>query len=982
MDVEVAPQAKSRHIKSKRELKKTKPASSKASSSKGRKGKQIANPSDDDESDDFDDDVSYNGIRRAQRRTQYNPTGELLAIQDAGHREASRIAKVLARETTKRVRAEQDRRVAITRNDLSGLVYLQNVARVWCHTHDESTIDARSPSWDRLPLNLFTSIAHSSTTLTFDPKPFVQCGDLELCNGLGEVDRDSYAFYIRVVEVAGKVQAVQALYNILAEYPRELPHIFVQLLVCGEPVDQIRERAKVLLVPFGLEEVVDVVCDALAEEPATLAFAESPSPPTSFLYAGITRAVLPSQRVADDLAGEVPCRMTKLHFANPDLVPKTYRIPALTTAISSEFAIRIDPIISELERIAIALAGEPSLNSASGGERPLYCPKPDLLALRDVILERAPHPNLPLGDEKNACLGDQLERLYDDELRLFSRISPSETPAKEYVTYAKHIGLGSIRRNHHRVVAITITKDISLEALNGRTGGYFDEVSGAGPREHRHFQRFIDPTLPLNGNLDEMDIARSIGGFLDFWRFCRNHRYWWLHVLFLARLLDRLRPLIIVTQSNPVAKMLQSGHLAERRERMVASEHYNEFFVQGRTTDKFVETLRRQKPIKFQKDQYLAIIGEILLLPIGVDSRLAMHIAGGDYGLLKYQPQHYQAWSEILFLVAVIVEVLKRVTADRQDRFPMTLQDWEDEERTQHWLQETIAAARTILEPVYERLDTAKDVCRELTFADSFLSSLATSRRSHLFWEQEASAKPDSGPRPRPPGIVAAADGEPRRLQGQAFVEQAERLASYNLWHDPHHVESYNRHIGSDGWWEWLMGIQTGVQLVYSANAGGKTAEAWENAQRSRRDLALYRVQVKEDDEEKRLRHLENAIDGAADMQSYDLDRFDSWEVSPRFGFCDKCRKVLAADNNQITHDCADGAVKLDLKSCSTLERFLYPHDGEDLFEILGFRSTVLRKLELKTVTVAQIFAMEGQFGGSEGRASHRSRLAFCSARI
>ncbi|KAJ7063061.1 hypothetical protein C8F01DRAFT_55052 [Mycena amicta] len=949
MDIETdgpARPERQRRLKSRAELKKA------PTSKAPRKEKSV--PSDHPQ---FEDDDDVNKRRRAKRRAEYNPDAELLAIAEAGRRQASRVGTVLIAETLRRVGAEQQRRLAVARPDLFGLPYLQNVVKASCDAHGETQIDPKSPAWQCLPLKLSTAIANSSRTLTFDPTPFVQSGDLQLCDGSGDVDINSYDFYLRVVEVAGREQAVETLYNIISEHPREAPHVVVQLLVCQETPDEIRERAKPLFVPFGLEEVVDLMCDTLAEKP--LYFADASADPNCFLYAGITRAVLPSQRATNDITAQTHCRMTKLRLANPSLVVKTYRITALTTNILSKFAVRVDPLISELERIIIALAGEASLNSASGGEQPIYQPTPELLSLRDHVLEVAPHQAYPLGQDENRRLCDELEKLCDDELQCFKGLSPDQTPADKCVQYVKQVGLGSVRQNRQRVVAFTVTKDISLEAYNGTIDGYFAEVTGAGPREHRYFLSLIHPSIPRSGDLSQIVIARWIGGFLDFWRFMHHHHYWWLHVLFLARFLDVLRPLILVTQSNPVAKTIRSGYLAQRRQEMIAVNHFDDFFNKGLTTEDFVDTLRRQKPPKFVEDEYLAMIGHISLLPIGTGARLTMHVAGGDYGLLKYQPQHYQAWAKILFLVAIVVEVLKRVTADRQEQFPMTPTEWEDELATRRWLQDTIDDARSILQPVYMHLDLAKDICRELTFVDSFLSTLAASRRSHLFWQQEASEKPDTGPRPRPPGILAADDGEARKLQGQAFVDHAERLTMYDLWHDPHHVEPYGRPIGSAGWWTWFMALNSGVELIYSTNSEGKTADAAENALRTRRDIALYRhLQAKEAEEPKRHRHLENAVDKAADMKIYD---FKSWENSARFGVCRTCNKILAADTNYITHKCVNGDVKLDLKSCPTLERFLYPHDGEDFFAILGFKSSVLQKLELKTFTVGDILTMDGQ---------------------
>ncbi|KAF7301086.1 hypothetical protein MIND_00672600 [Mycena indigotica] len=882
--------------------------------------------------------------RRAKRQEKYDPQQELEKLRQKGRELAPRVAPVLIHETRNRLEAEA---TSATGNRQHSKLY---------NSHSQIVIPTTSPAWQDVPLDLAVALVQYSLSGCFDPKPFVANGVLELCTGDMEEEEEEEAkhcqFYLRFVPIKGRQAIATAITKTLSLHPQEAPNSLTKLTVLGHGPESFREAIEHGWSPLGLETVANKLCDIIAEAPKTTILhnstPSSSSEPSCLLYAGMTTED-PAQRVVNDLKGGIPCRFT--NFCNANNISssdvKTYRVVNLAVPITSSLETRTNKDLGNRERILIALLGELSLNSALGGAKPTYEPHPELVALRDHVFSLLPSTPFPLGQEEMTKISH------------FKRISPEKEPSERYIRYTKDVGLGALRQKDGRVVVLNVTKDIPRDGFSGRLGGYFDEATGIGPMADRYVQTLVDPSIPLTGNLTVQVLAFFHGAFIDFWRFIEVlcPPFWWLFLLFLTRILNIVRPILVVTQSNPVAKIFHTGFLAQPRAELYQG---NADFANGETTADFVHQLRQISAQRFQGDEFFRVVGIPTILPIGPGAQLTIHIALPDYGAPKYTPQRALPQFILFYILEIIIFVFKRIIAFRLETCPMSKDDWEDETKTRRWLEATVAEANTYLEDVYAALEVAKEHARELMFTHDFLSSLSASYWQHQLRLEEEQPRPQIGPITRRSGLLAAPLGEARVDQAKWLMKLAEHLKSYGLSHDPYQVESYGMEIGSERWYQQFVKLKEGVQIRYSANANGKTAEAAAASQKSRENIAVYRPDAtsKEDEAPKRLRHLKNLVTFTSTLST---DKpTNKLEECSRFGICNSCKTLLAADTNYITHECGASSCRIDMAICPKLERSLYVHDVEEFLPQLGLQVTDLDD-SLKRFTVGEIFGMEGQ---------------------
>ncbi|KAJ7062936.1 hypothetical protein C8F01DRAFT_108687 [Mycena amicta] len=969
--------ARSRKLKTKAELrdiaavKGTQRKKNKGAATSSEKGKQREldeeEEMDVDEADVIPEDTDINAARRLERSMQYDPAAELLKLPAVGRAQASRVGADWSAHFQELARAELARRQAANKTYGSDLDCIQAIVAAYCSSHGHIPILNTSAAWNGLPASALAAIARSPTDI--DVQELVSCKVLVVSGETGEEgEQDDEAegeilddgeefmrYYIRIITVNGD-EGQQAIISYLAASPENTPHAVMQLLLTGTQPQDVVGLCRNAISSLGLEAALDVFAkDALHGQLTQDLVALAPlTGPSSLVYLGLTTKV-PGKRAANDLDVGASVRFVNFCKASPHLTVTTYHIPDLDIPLTTQYEQRTDPLISERERILCALAGEVALNSASGGFLPIHQPSAQLQSLRDLVLQSLSNDR-PLGVERKPEIEQAALALLEDEYQALPKWQTSQI-SKDYFDYVKQCGLGTMRFNKGRLVRLNIMKDPTEEALRGDVPGYFDAAVGSGPREDRSVRQHLNAQIPDHGDLDAPTIARYVGPFIDFWRLVLLHLLYWLHVLWLLRFLHLLQPIIVHTQSNILGKLFASGLLAESD--LAPPEFFN-----GRTSPGLLQIRPQMTPPRFTEDEFSEYTGTIHLVPYGPGAKLTLHVAGAHYGSLKYEPQLASTRWLVLFLVALVVEVLSRVVSLHLDGVDPEF-DWEDEVRVRGLLMDIKEDADRRLEVagVKAALEGAKAQAREREFVVNFLRCLARSRATHEYWTSQPVPRGDLGPRPRAKVFKVKPSGDQRHAQLEELEEHAERLVSYGLWPDPHHLESYGRRIGSKEFRLWFLALADGTDAVYSANAEGKTAEAAENSRRTREDIALHRVteQVKESDEPKRLRHFENAVDAAADMTECE---FDTWETSSRYGVCSKCGKMLAADSNHIQHDCVDGEAKLDLKTCPTLERFLYPHDGEEFFSLLGPSS--LQRLKLTSFTVREIFAMEGQLEALE----------------
>ncbi|KAJ7048074.1 hypothetical protein C8F01DRAFT_197357 [Mycena amicta] len=557
--------------------------------------------------------------------------------------------------------------------------------------------------------------------------------------------------------------------------------------------------------------------------------------------------------------------------------------------------------------------------------------------MQDAALSQTPCIDRPLGTDTANHLLDKLLSLIED-VKVFSAPHEPIEIAPSYYEYMIYSLISVLRTKKGKVVVLTILKDSTKEEMTGITGGYFSEYAGPGPSEHRHFLELVHNSrpfygnFPFFGNLSPALIAAIIGCILDFWPFIRNHRFYTIHILFLARVLDVVRPLLILGQSNPVAKLLLSGFLAQPRDSLGTAE-----FFGGHTTEDFFIHLPDLGHQKFQKAEFITVIGEIYIISIA-PRRLCLFIPDGHCGSLKYKPVFYEIVCQVHFLVANIQRVATHVLSEKLEHCGLSEEDWEDEELARPILEEVVLICEAILVDIYRELNELKPQLREQRYVAGFPEKLATSHRKYSATPTSPAVETTNTPwaplvdgyvrHHQPRGMLARPRGEEREKQLAELTENSIHLRSRGMPHDPFKLESFGRQIGSPAFRDWFLRLEDGVSIYLSANSEGKSAESAGNAQRTR-VLILDHQPGAEDPEKQRVRHILNLMTFSKSPPSpYELRE---WENSRRYAVCAHCSLLVTAINNAVPHVCPACPTPLNMvfKNFTLIERFLFPHDAE-----------------------------------------------------
>jgi hypothetical protein len=105
-----------------------------------------------------------------------------------------------------------------------------------------------------------------------------------------------------------------------------------------------------------------------------LAVTRLQTPTTGLAYIGITDTIPCAQCAADNIAQGAPVGFFNFLTANPTLTYTVYHIPSLDTPTTTLSDLRTNPMIGDKERILRALLGGSTLNSAPGGDTPIFQP--------------------------------------------------------------------------------------------------------------------------------------------------------------------------------------------------------------------------------------------------------------------------------------------------------------------------------------------------------------------------------------------------------------------------------------------------------------------------------------------------------------------------------------------------------------------------------------------------------------------------------
>ncbi|KAJ7610825.1 hypothetical protein FB45DRAFT_325579 [Roridomyces roridus] len=236
----------------------------------------------------------------------------------------------------------------------------------------------------------------------------------------------------------------------------------------------------------------------------------------------------------------------------------------------------------------------------------------------------------------------------------------------------------------------------------------------------------------MTGTLSTDTLAQYVGPCIDFWRLVLEHDEYWLHTIHLSRIFCEMSPLVITTQSAPLAA-LKARHLVEVWSYFGNDGHA--VFMDG------------------------VLVGEICIVRFGPnEEHIAIWIVKLHFGSFKYDPVLAGPRWTVMCHARATEETVQRVVSTALRNSPPDLQDPATREA---WLNTCFEEARRLLakEGVLDNLKKAKEVVWDMEQAYGFLRSIISAKTMHDRWLESE----DRGGVDRPRGELTAPKG--RRVQ-------------------------------------------------------------------------------------------------------------------------------------------------------------------------------------------------------------------------
>ncbi|KAJ6589063.1 hypothetical protein B0H19DRAFT_1058136 [Mycena capillaripes] len=324
-------------------------------------------------------------------------------------------------------------------------------------------------------------------------------------------------------------------------------------------------------------------------------------------------------------------------------------------------------------------------------------------------------------------------------------------------------------------------------------------------------------------------------------------------------------------------------------------------------------------------------IGSIAIIPTGPNPA-------------HYDPKLARLRWNVDFLVKIVDETVIQTTA-RQLRDTAADFDWDDAEAVRDWLAAVKASTEHILDKsgVTGALDVAKNTARRHELSITFLRSLAFSKRAHEEWIDVAQKRRE--------GVKALKDCQ---QQLSEILKLAYILDSFDLLPDPNHFGSYPHPILEESFPGWFLSLADGTDIVYAANALGRTKTGYDAVQAKNRAFGKWRRSHPPDISAIERNAMILSIKDTAGAKP--VSRKELLQ-SPRFGHCDSCDSFCIGRHNDTKHHCVErGTVhQLTTKEFPNLERILYPHDVLNhplMSAALGVKVDVLAEVGLVAIRV------------------------------
>ncbi|KAJ7468392.1 hypothetical protein B0H11DRAFT_1920957 [Mycena galericulata] len=828
--------------------------------------------------------------------------------------------------------------------------------------------------WDLLSERTAVFLLQSAKGLTkSELEKAVKDGILDLSDADDLRPFSGQLFYICVAVPQESATLATPLLSYIITHPADTPWTIVQLLRLDLDLSLICAAITSTLSPHGHAEAVNMFFDWLRASDHYLDFLQRPRLPyqDNLVYAGESHNCRPGIRHLDDVEAQLPTRLGNcLQALEESHTWQCYQIVDLDLPNSS--GLRTDRIASDMEALLVSLHRVQSLNSSPGGYIRRYKPEEAVVALQAALV--SPHPTL-YGQDPFA-LTDKVIAMLQDEMGWLQRAGLPCISASAYDSAVRNF-VHVLRTKSGFVPYIRIMKDIPQEDFQGQNHAAWQAESGRGIQTFCLVQCNLNPRIPLTGDLSTIIIAECLGSSIDFWRFILKHPYYWLHLVWLSRLLGIVRPVLLSSWSNAVFTMLTSGALRSVWGWLTLPIRTS--LRSGITPEDILYHLPPATPHWYPLStdgSYLQSVGNLFIVPYNEDAAaLALLIPNFHSGVCKYEPALAYLAEKIIHLVGMIEHVALALVED------LTVQGVIPNRSDPNLAWEYFESLRQAIEV---KLATT-DVRTQLENTKQQYSCLARTSRKLRTLKTDYSntvAAPDTVAAPYIiPGITESTPrGAPRVAQYHIIMELARSLMKGGMNPDPYHLIpfQFREDIFGSACMEWFMSREENIRYSAAARAYGGSLKAHENSlagqQRFAADTAAHsrggfaatevlRAKRKErEDSREKLRKIAEVISEPLRVRKGQKPNGNHSTVDDNpYGLCPHCGAWILGIDQNCYHKCEPNSspVKLTEDNIPSLIRLLYVHDIYNNEELASYLPS-LTDLRLRRLPTQEIMDRSG----------------------
>jgi hypothetical protein len=661
------------------------------------------------------------------------------------------------------------------------------------------------------------------------------------------------------------------------------------------------------------------------------------------------------KRVQQDLDQSIQSRYGNILKANEGFLEAVaYDIPGLR--LRSSPGIKLDPVASLREYGLVGLFRAVAMNSATGGWSRRFAAPHWALQLRDVLLSR---PVVRFTGPEQPHFTNKLNLIFRDETEFLRRRGYLPAPT-HIITNTMATAAAAIRSHSPTWTPfLRWMKAIPAEELALRIGSMWSADAGRALIEHRNIlsQMYPFQTLP-DGSVDGSGVPLWLGPSLDFWRWLLEHILFWLHLLWMGRLLFFTRPLIISGWGTTMFYIIQRNLLSHVWNYI--PDNARTLLLSGQTPDNILDLLPTASHEKWYPEadggEFLDAVGTLLIVSCGLDDRvLSLYVPQLHPGAAKYTPKE----APLMEKISYCTELINAVAVEEVEvhRLRGVVPCHENVEASWTYMQALRNAIedRIVSSGLRAKLDDLKTELGQIQATDRHFRTLL---KSTQFVPR--------GPQGRPVIFKLAARADQRRQQFEHLIAISVVNARGGLDPDPFSLvpRPWKDSIGCDDHLAWFLSLKEGTSISHSARNFANSLESYERVLDNQKAIGVWRRTKAVQDRIGTTKDLQALSSAMQDLQDPRGKAVRPLNRSFRCATCRTCGRIVVGHNDKSVHTCNDQEHTLTAKNFPDLDRLLYPHD------ILS-RPDLLNLFALADEPFMDIInRLQSQFGLSEHSAS------------